>query len=157
MDAQKHEPLIRQTEESYGESFKKDLLEQYKLYLQSAENVGARRVASSRYMLTLNGALVALYGIQSANFGQSYWTLLLPVVGISASALWYLIIKSHADLNSVKFKVIQELEQLLYQPPCTGMSGSWRSTGRARPIARSPASSSGSHWYSPHFTQALPL
>ena len=63
------EPMIRQTQESYGESFKADLLEQYKLYVQSAENVSARRVASNRYLLTINAALVALYGLQSASFG----------------------------------------------------------------------------------------
>ena len=99
--------------ESYGDTFGSDLLEQYKLYVQSAENVSARRVASNRYLLTLNAALVALYGVQSANFGQGYWTLLIPVIGIPVSLLWYLIIKSHADLNRIKFKVIHELEQHL--------------------------------------------
>jgi len=113
MDAQKCESLIPRTEESYGESFKSDLLAQYKLYVQSAENVSARRVASNRYLLTLNAALVALYGLQSANFGQSYWTLLIPLIGIPVSLLWYLIIKSHADLNGVKFKVIFEFEKHL--------------------------------------------
>ena len=88
-------------------------LEQYKLYVQSAENVSARRVASSRYLLTLNAALIALYGLQSANFGQGYWTLLIPVIGIPVSLLWYLIIESHADLNRIKFSVIHELEQHL--------------------------------------------
>ena len=105
--------MVQQNEEVYGDSFRSDLLEQYKLYAQSAENVSARRVASNRYLLTLNAALVALYGLQSANFGQSYWTLLIPVMGIPVSALWYLIIKSHADLNRIKFKVIHELEQHL--------------------------------------------
>ena len=89
------------------------LLEQYKLYVQSAENVSARRIASSHYFLSINAALVALYGLQSANFGQGYWTLLTPVIGIPVSLLWYLIIKSHADLNLIKFKVIHELEQHL--------------------------------------------
>ena len=60
--------------ESYGDSFVSDLLEQYKLYVQSAENVSSRRVTSNRYLLTINAALVALYGLQSANFGQGYWT-----------------------------------------------------------------------------------
>ena len=101
--------LINHTKETYGDSFGVDLLEQYKLYVQSAENVSARRVASNRYLLTLNAALVALYGLQSAGFGQSYWTLLIPV-----SLLWYLIIKSHADLNRIKFvDVIHELEKHL--------------------------------------------
>ena len=105
--------LIPQTQDSYGDSFKSDLLEQYKLYVLSAENVSARRVISNRYLLTINAALVALYGLQSANFGQGYWTLLIPVIGIPVSLLWYLIIKSHADLNRIKFDVIHEFEQHL--------------------------------------------
>ena len=105
--------FLRCDRESYGGSFTSDLLEQYKLYVQSAENVSARRVASSRYLLTLNAALVALYGVQSAGFGQTYWTLLVPIVGIPVSLLWYLIIKSHADLNRIKFDVIHEFEQHL--------------------------------------------
>lgn len=113
MEERHPESLIGQTEKSYGESFKADLLEQYKLYVQSAENVSARRVVSNRYLLTLNAALVALYGLQSANFGQGYWTLLIPVIGISVSLLWYLIIKSHANMNRIKFDVIHKLEQYL--------------------------------------------
>ena len=115
--------LIHQCEEDYGESFKADLLEQYKLYVQSAENVSARRVASSRYLLTLDTALVALYGLQSINFGQGYWTLLIPAIGVSVSALWYLIINSHADLNRIKFDVIHELEEHL---PAAVYKHEWR-------------------------------
>lgn len=114
--------LIRARTEDYAGSFNADLLEQYKIYVQSAENVSARRVASSRYLLTLNAALVALYGFQSVGFGQTYWTLLIPVIGIPVSILWYLIIKSHADLNSVKFKVIHEFEQHL---PATMYEYEW--------------------------------
>ena len=48
--------LVQQNEEVYGDSFRSDLLEQYKLYVQSAENVSARRVASNHYLLSLNAA-----------------------------------------------------------------------------------------------------
>ena len=113
MSDQTVKPLVHFTREDYEGSFNTDLLEQYKLYVQSAENVSARRVVSNRYLLTLNVALIALYGLQSANFGQGYWTLLIPVIGIPVSLLWYLIIKSHADLNRIKFGVIHELEQRL--------------------------------------------
>lgn len=113
MANQERESAIHQTADAYGGSFHADLLEQYKVYVQSAENVSARRVAANRFMLTINAALVALYGLQSANFGQGYWTLLIPVIGIPVSSLWYLIIKSHADLNRIKFDVIHELEQHL--------------------------------------------
>ena len=114
MSSQSETGLFHHTKETYGESFDSSLLEQYKLYVQSAENVSARRVASNRYLLTLNAALVALYGLQSAGFGQSYWTLLIPVMGVPISLLWCLIIKSHADLNRIKFvDVIHELEKHL--------------------------------------------
>ena len=104
---------IQDSQEAYGDSFRADLLEQYKLYVQSAENVSARRLASSRYLLTLNAALVALYGLQSTGFAENWWTLLIPVLGIPVSLLWYLIVKSHADLNRIKFDVIYELEEHL--------------------------------------------
>ena len=113
MSCQSGDGLLHHSKETYGDSFSTDLLEQYKLYVQSAENVSARRIVSNRYLLTLNAALVALYGLQSAGFGQSYWTLLVPVIGIPVSLLWYLIIKSHADLNRIKFDVIHEFEQHL--------------------------------------------
>ena len=77
--------LIHNTKETYGDTLSTDLLEQYKLYVQSAENVSARRVTSIQYLLTLNAALVALYGFQSAGFGENYWTLLvLPLQGFSS-------------------------------------------------------------------------
>ena len=113
MSGEHDSDLVRSTEEAYGASFNAELLEQYKLYVQSAENVSARRVASSRYLLTLNAALVAMYGFQYAGVGQSYWTVLIPIIGIPVSLLWYLIIKSHADLNRIKFDVIHEFEQHL--------------------------------------------
>ena len=113
MDDQARESLFRQAENSYGGSFKSDLLEQYKLYVQSAENVSARRVATSRYLLTINAALAALYGVQFESFGQSYLTLPVPVIGITVSVLWYLIIKSHADMNRIKFDVIHQIEKQL--------------------------------------------
>ena len=65
MGGESDNSLFQFTGETYKGSFGTDLLEQYKLYVQSAENVSARRIASSRYLLTLNVALVALYG--SAN------------------------------------------------------------------------------------------
>ena len=105
--------LVQRTEDEYGESFGTHILEQYKIYVQSAENVSARRVQSSRYLLTLDAALVALYGLQSSGFSQGYWTLLVTVVGVAVSILWFLMIKSHADLNKIKFDVIHEIERHL--------------------------------------------
>ena len=121
--------LLNHAEGAYGDSFNAHLLEQYKLYVHSAENVSARRVASSRYLLTINAALVALYGFQSASFGESWWMLGVPIVGIAVSVLWFLIIKSHADLNRVKFEIIYELEGRL---PASVYKNEWRLADEGR-------------------------
>ena len=113
MANQERESVIHLTGDVYGGSFHADLLEQYNFYVQSAENVSARRGASIQYLLTVNAVLVALYGFQSAEFGQNRWTLVVPFVGFCVSLLWCSIINSHADLNRVKFKVIHEFERHL--------------------------------------------
>ena len=115
--------VVHYTRTSYEGSFSSDLLDQYKLYVQSAENVSARRIASSRYLLALNAALVALYGLQSSGSEPSWWTLLIPVVGIPVSILWHQIIRSHRNLNSIKFKLIHEVEQHL---PAALFSHEWQ-------------------------------
>ena len=110
MSTEEMKNVFNQSRETYEGSFNADLLEQYKLYVLSAENVSARRVASSRYLLTLNTALVALYGFRSAALGHGLWALSIPIMGIAASILWLWIIKSHGSLNNVKFRIIHELE-----------------------------------------------
>ena len=113
MSDQLDKRLVHYTKETYDGSFSTDLLEQYKLYVQSADNVSTRRVSSNRYILTVNAALVASYGFQSTNSGLTIWTIPIAVAGIIVSLLMWSIIKSHRDLNAVKFKVIHELEQHL--------------------------------------------
>ncbi len=123
MSDQRNGSLFNHSKETYGDSFNAHLLEQYKLYVQSAENVSARRVASNRYMLTLSAAIVALYGLLYTNFDVGPSALMLPLVGIAVSAVWLAIIKSHVDLNEVKFKIIGELEEHL---PAAVYKHEWR-------------------------------
>ena len=113
MCRRKNNRLFNHSKESYDGDFKADLIEQYKLYVHSAENVSARRLASSRYLLTLNVALVALYGFDVPHFDQSYWIWAVPIIGALASLLWFVIIRSHAEMNRVKFELINELEKHL--------------------------------------------
>jgi hypothetical protein len=103
--------LIRHTKDSYGDSFKSDLFGQYKLYVESAEKISERRISANNYLLTVNAFLLTLYGLLSANQYKGYWTILVPVAGVLVSLTWLRIISSYCDLNTVKFKVIHELEQ----------------------------------------------
>ncbi len=124
MESQHNKDLIRK--ETCDDPCTTALLEQYKMYVQTADNVSARRVATSRYLLTLSAALVAVYGFQSSIPNQWYLTLLIPTTGVAVSLLWYRIIKSHRDLNGVKFKIIHELEQHL---PASLFTQEWRMLG----------------------------
>lgn len=116
-------PLFQFTKDSYDGLFHTTVLEQYKLYVQSAENVSSRRVASSRYLLTVNTALVALYGFQSQILSLPWLAFLVPILGILVSLLWHRIIASHRNLNSIKFKIIHDLEQKL---PVALYTHEWR-------------------------------
>ena len=64
---QQDENLIRKDKKTYDDAFTSVLLEQYKMYVQTAENVSSRRVAVSRYLLTLSAALIAIYGTTPVN------------------------------------------------------------------------------------------
>lgn len=103
--------LIRHTKKTYGDSFKADLFEQYKLYVTSAEKISERRESANNYLLTVNAFLVTLYGLVATSQYKSYWMILVPVAGALVSLTWHRIITSYRDLNSVKFTVIHELEQ----------------------------------------------
>ena len=113
------EGVVRRSRDAHGETFTADLLEQYKLYVQSAEHVSARRLASSRLLLALNAGLAALYGIRPEGFGQSWWAVAAPLLGIAVSLLWSRIIRSHKELNRVKFELIHEIERHLPAAPYT--------------------------------------
>lgn len=113
MSDKSDKPLIQHSKESYGESFQAHLLEQYKLYVQSADNVSARRIASSRYLLTINVALIAIFGVDLVTPYQSIALVLAPGIGAVVSLVWLLIIRSSKRMNTVKFEIIRKLEQLL--------------------------------------------
>ena len=106
-------PVIRLPAEQYGEDFLPHLIEQYKLFVSSAENVSLRRVTSNRYLLAISAGLVALYGAQATALSHGYWMLPLPIIGIASACLWMRIIDSHRDLNRIKFELIHEIEHHL--------------------------------------------
>lgn len=129
--------LIRHTNETYGDSFKADLFEQYKLYVESAEKISERRVAANNYLLTVNAFLVTLYGLVAASRFNTFWIILVPVAGFLVALTWHRIITSYRDLNTVKFKVIHELER---QMPAALYDYEWHMAGKGRGKAYHPLS-----------------
>ncbi len=102
------------------------LLDQYKLYVEMADRISARRQTANSYFLSINTALVGFVGyITSKESGDYYW--LLPVAGVALSYLWYRLIRSYRDLNTAKFKVIHEIEKAL---PLSPYDAEWEAIGR---------------------------
>jgi hypothetical protein len=83
-------------------------LELYKLAVEMADRVSARRATANAFFLTINTALLAFIGSGSLNV---LW--LVALAGIALSATWTVLLKSYRDLNAAKFDVITGMEHFL--------------------------------------------
>lgn len=90
-------------------------LELYKLAVEMADRVSARRTGANAFFLTLHGGLAAAVGIlgQATSREVSVYLLLAPISGLALSAAWFLLLRSYRDLNRAKFTVITEMEEQL--------------------------------------------
>lgn len=91
---------------------KETLLEQYKLYVGTAEKVSEKRQTANAYFLSLNSFLLVLSGYLTTIKFQS-WHVLIVLAGIFICIFWLLNLQSYRSLNSVKYKVIHEMEKQL--------------------------------------------
>ena len=118
------------SEKDYGQHYKEHLLEQYKLYVEMADRISARRQTANSFFLSINTAIVAL--ISYINFGSKITTDFYWLVSLSGAVLcymWYRLIRSYKDLNSAKFKVVHEMEQEL---PSAPYDIEWDKAGRGK-------------------------
>lgn len=109
-------------------SYNSHLLEQYKIYLTSAENISNRRQTANSFFVTVNTAIVSLVSYLNlgvANSSKLFWVV--SVAGIAISYMWYRLVHSYKDLNSAKFKVIHEIEKSL---PICPYDAEWEAVGR---------------------------
>ena len=99
----------------YGDRHREHLFEQYKLYVDSADRISQRRSSTNSFLLTVNASLVTLYGLTTPlkPSGAAAWHLLVPFAGILVCIAWVSLVENYRNLNSVKFKVIHELENQL--------------------------------------------
>lgn len=86
-------------------------LEIYKLSVEMADRVSARRAVASSFFLTVQSALVASLAFVE---GQG-WSIALA--GIVVAVTWWLLLRSYRQLNGAKFQVIHEMEKLLPAAP----------------------------------------
>jgi hypothetical protein len=118
--------------ESYGgskEAYQAAVLDQYKLYVEMADRVSARRGLTNTFFLTLNTAIFTIIGVAwQEKTGLSSWVLaLLLAVALGECAAWWWIVRSYRLLNTAKFKVIGMMEERL--PASPYWAAEWRALG----------------------------
>lgn len=84
-------------------------MESYKLAVEMADRISARRAVANAFFLTVNTTLVTVVGLR----GEA--TAALPsiavcVAGIVVAACWWLLLQNYRRLNEAKFVVINRLE-----------------------------------------------
>lgn len=98
-------------------------IEQYKAYLQTSEDVVARRQAVSNFYITVNATLISILSavVTLINLiGKDYSMIitivscyLIPVLGIILCFNWRRLVYSYGQLNAAKMKVISAMEKSL--------------------------------------------
>ncbi|MFC8716192.1 hypothetical protein [Kitasatospora sp. NPDC057198] len=102
-----------------------EVLELYKLAVEMADRVSARRGTANAFFLSVQTALIAVMGLSFPELAQAPWwaSAALSAAGLALSATWWLQLRSYRDLNSAKFAVINGLENGL---PVRIFADEWR-------------------------------
>jgi hypothetical protein len=88
----------------------------FELYLATAEKVSDRRAQANAWMLSVNSAIVALYGyLQTDKLAvlggqRAVWLWAIPAAGAIVCLAWVVLLTSYRKLNRAKFAVLQEIE-----------------------------------------------
>ncbi|PPS91063.1 RipA family octameric membrane protein [Streptomyces sp. MH60] len=92
-----------------------DVLDLYKLAVEMADRVSARRGSANAFFLSVQTALVTLVGFGIPTLSESPWWVpsAVALAGVTLSAAWWMPLRSYRDLNTAKFKVIHKLEERL--------------------------------------------
>lgn len=131
------------------EKYRTAILEQYKIYVEMADRVSARRALANTFFLTLNTALFALIGAALKDgISGSTWLLAIPLFAlIGQCAAWFWIVRSYRQLNSAKYAVIGALEEQL--PASPYWKAEWTALGSGKIRSR--------YWPLTHLEQWLPV
>ena len=91
------------------------VLEQYKLYVEMADRVSARRSLANTFFLTLNALVVTAFGLLWRDKPQAdpLWLLLPLTAALGQCAAWFFIVRSYRQLNAGKYEVVGHFEQAL--------------------------------------------
>lgn len=102
------------------------VLELYKLAVESADRVTARRGTANSYFLTVQTAFIAVLAVAAPQGPKTpaWQAAVASAAGTTLSTCWWLQLRSYRDLNRAKFAVIIEIERQL---PVRVFTDEWNS------------------------------
>ncbi|MEE4419010.1 MULTISPECIES: hypothetical protein [Streptomyces] len=111
------------------------VLELYKLAVEMADRVSARRGQANAFFLTIQTAFVSVVGVALPNLrAEPVWVApVIALAGVAISMTWWLQLRSYRDLNRAKFAVINAIETQL---PVQVFTDEWRQLTRTPEIPR---------------------
>lgn len=105
-DPQPRDPSSEADEALAAAELPSNYFEIYRLAVEMADRISARRGIANSFFLTANTGVVALLAS-----GVARWSL--AAAGILVSVVWWALLKSYRDLNSAKFEIILTMEERL--------------------------------------------
>jgi hypothetical protein len=86
------------------------VLDIYKLAVEMADRVSARRAAANGFFLTVNTTLVAVVGLRPVAPDSALLSIAVCAAGVAVSTCWWLLLRVYRRLNTAKFAVINRIE-----------------------------------------------
>lgn len=125
------------------------LMEQYKLYVELADRVSQRRGIANSFFLLVNSIAVVILGSLGVSFDPtSPWLLVFPtIILIGVCGVWFLIVKSYSQINSVKWMVVGVMEERL--PASPWWQAEWQAIGAGKDRSQ--------YWPLTHIEKWVPL
>ncbi|MFJ4479455.1 RipA family octameric membrane protein [Streptomyces xanthochromogenes] len=113
------------------EKYQQVILEQYKLCVEMADRVSARRNLANTFFLSVNSAVVATIAVGRGLSTVSLWVLAAGLaILVAQCAAWWLMVRSYRQLNAAKYKVIAMFEKRL--PTFAYSRAEWAMLGEGR-------------------------
>lgn len=86
------------------------VMEAYKLAVEMADRVSARRAVANAFFLTVNTTLVAVVGLRGIAVSSTLLTVSVCLAGIAVACCWWFLLQNYRRLNEAKFVVINRIE-----------------------------------------------
>ena len=119
-----------------AEKYQAAIMEQYKIYVEMTDRIGARRATMNTFFILVNSSIFTAVGALAQSRPPRGSAVLMVAVAIliAQCGAWYWILRSYRQLSSAKFRVIGALEERL--PAGPWYRAEWAAIGAGRDKSR---------------------